>query len=90
MRIIRMRILVVAAFVAGLALAATLFTRRAESQVFDEGAIVKLYSGDKVVASWKAIAMGHADGDAFVFYVGSSTSPTEVRIQGTYSVERLP
>lgn len=62
----------------------------ATGQSYDKGAVVKLYSGNRLVATWTAVSMGHADGNTFVFNVGSTTSPAEVRICGTYTVERIP
>lgn len=49
--------------------------------------IVKLYSGDKVVATWEAIDFGQVDGQVLVFSVGNDLSPRRVRISGTYSIE---
>ena len=50
---------------------------------------VKLYSGDKTVATWMALDWGHADGQTLVFTVGDRNSPTRVRINGTFSVEEF-
>lgn len=47
--------------------------------------VVKLYSGDKLVASWEKAAPGHAEGNTYVFRYG--VFEREVRINGTYSVE---
>jgi hypothetical protein len=66
-----------------------LFPGRAQ-QHFDKVAIVKLYSGDRLVATWDATSVGHVEGNTFVFTVGTPPRPTEVRISGTYSVETIP
>jgi hypothetical protein len=50
---------------------------------------VKLYSGDKVIASWDARELGRVDGESLTFSVGSDLNPRYVRISGTYSVEEF-
>jgi hypothetical protein len=47
--------------------------------------VVKLYSGDKLVATWENALPGSVVGNAYVFRHG--TFEREVRISGTYSVE---
>ncbi len=49
--------------------------------------IVKLYSGEKVVATWEAMDFGQVDGQILVFSVGNDLSPRRVRISGTWSIE---
>ncbi len=50
---------------------------------------VKLYSVDKVVATWEGLDWGTADGQTYVFTVGNRRNPTRVRINGTFSVEEF-
>ena len=78
------------AIVSSLVIGAFLLISKANSQAYDKGEIVKLYSGNNLVATWKAVSHGQTDGNTYVFKVGTNTSPVEVRISGTYSVERIP
>lgn len=48
---------------------------------------VKLYSGDRVVATWQALDWGKIDDQTFIFSVGDRKYPKRVRIVGTFSVE---
>ncbi|MHB1048478.1 MAG: hypothetical protein ACYC09_00205 [Bacteroidota bacterium] len=51
--------------------------------------IVKLYSGNTMVATWTALDWGSADGQTLVFTVGERHNPMRVRINGTYSIEEF-
>lgn len=53
-------------------------------------AIVKLYSGEKLVATWNATGSGRLEGNTFVFPVKIGTTQAKVRICGTYIVETVP
>jgi hypothetical protein len=68
----------------------SLFLSGTAQQEFDKKAVIKLYSGDKLVATWNATSVGQVDGNSYVFTVGTSPRPTQVRISGTYSVETVP
>jgi hypothetical protein len=76
-------LIVIVVFAVGIAAWST----NAPAQSVDRKAIVKLYSGDKVVGTWEAISLGSPDGESLVFTIGSSSFPKQVRISGTYSVE---
>lgn len=52
--------------------------------------VVRLYSGGQVVGEWQAVAPGRVEGDAYVFPVRKGVRDVDVRIRGTYSVERKP
>ena len=71
-------------------LASFLFLGGNTPQNFDKKAVVKLYSGDKLVATWDATSVGKVDGNTYVFTTDTPPRPTQVRISGTYSVETLP
>lgn len=73
-----------------LAVATLIFLPKASSQSYDKGEIIKLYSGNTLVSSWKAVTQGRMDGYTYVFNVGTKSSPIEVRVCGTFSVERVP
>jgi hypothetical protein len=62
-------------------------TARTRSQSLSKRYVIKLYSGDKVVATWEARDFGRVDGESLAFSVGSDIYPRQVRINGTYSVE---
>lgn len=64
-------------------------TTRTTSQSFTKRYIVKLYSGEKVIASWEAHEPGRVEGESLAFSTGSDLHPRQVRICGTYSVEEL-
>jgi hypothetical protein len=64
----------------------TSFPSRAQSPSFDT-AIVRLYSGGKVVGQWEAVGPGDVEGDTFVFPVRKGVQELEVRIRGTFSFE---
>lgn len=49
--------------------------------------VVKLYSGNTVVATWDALSFGQVEGETLVFTVGNDISPKKVRISGTWSIE---
>ena len=55
---------------------------------FDKLYTVKLYAGEKLVATWEAIGEGRHDGESFVFNTSSTIEPRMIRIHGTYSVEQ--
>jgi hypothetical protein len=46
---------------------------------------VKLYSGEKLVATWDNARNGRVDGNTYIFSMAPQDK--EVRISGTYSVE---
>jgi hypothetical protein len=63
------------------------FTTRSTSQSLSPKYIVKLYAGNKVVATWESIGPGQIDGQTLTFSTGSTIYPHQVRICGTYSIE---
>ena len=74
-----------------LAVAIVLFwISKAPAQNYDRRAIVKLYSGGQLVATWDATSIGHMDGNTLLFAIGTAPSSTQVRISGTFSVENVP
>jgi len=84
------RIVIASAALVLLGVIALIWVSNAPAQNIDRRAIVKLYSGGKLVSTWEATSVGHLDGNTFVFTVGSPPSPRQVRISGTYSFETIP
>jgi len=84
------RIIISVAVLALCGLLALIWSSKSPAQNMDRRAIVNLYSGGKVVATWEATSVGHLEGNTFVFTVGSPPNPKQVRISGTYSFETLP
>jgi len=60
-----------------------------KSQSLSSRYLVKLYSGDKVVATWEAKEIGKIEGQSLIFTSGSDLNPKMVRIQGSFSVEEM-
>lgn len=54
---------------------------------YNKRCVVKLYSGNSVVATWEALGFGQIEGQTLVFSVGNDISPKKVRISGTWSIE---
>jgi hypothetical protein len=74
--------------VAGLAI---ISYTKLSSRSFDKRYSIKLYAGDKVVATWNAKNIGTIEGTTLTFVVGSDmdVNTRQVRICGTYSVEEI-
>jgi uncharacterized membrane protein len=70
---------------------ATISYTKLSSRSFDKRYSVKLYAGDKVVATWDAKNIGTIEGTTLTFSVGSDMdiNARQVRICGTYSVEEI-
>ena len=51
-------------------------------------AVVTVYSEGKAVATYEAVDAGHADGNCYVFHVRKGVRDVEVRVCGTYTVEK--
>ncbi len=70
---------------------ATISYTRLSSRSFDKRYLIKLYAGDKVVATWNANNIGTIEGTTLTFIVGSDmdVNTRQVRICGTYSVEEI-
>ena len=51
--------------------------------------VIKLYSGNNVVATWEALDWGTFDGQSLTFNVGDRHTPKRVKITGTFSVEEF-
>jgi hypothetical protein len=54
---------------------------------YNKRCVVKLYSGNTVVATWDALGFGQVEGQTLIFTVGNDISPKKVRISGTWSIE---
>ncbi|VAW95392.1 hypothetical protein MNBD_GAMMA20-1516 [hydrothermal vent metagenome] len=52
-------------------------------------ALVTLYSEGKVVVTYEAVDAGHADGNCYIFHVRKGVRDVEVRVCGTYTVEKI-
>lgn len=90
MRVPLFKLTIIILGLTGVTVLSSLFLSGTAQQEFDKKAVVKLYSGDKLVATWNATSVGQVDGNSYVFTVGTSPRPTQVRISGTYSVETAP
>jgi hypothetical protein len=64
---------------------------RVMSQVNTNRYAVKMYSGEKVIATWTARDFGRIDGETLIFTIGGDFEPVirQVRISGTYTVEQI-
>ncbi|GEM_PF-2191265 len=49
---------------------------------------IKLYSNGKLVDKWEGVGKGQLENGTYTFRVGEGAFHTEVRINGTFSVER--
>lgn len=65
-------------------LAVSILPAKSSAQ-FPKETTVKLYCGDKLVASWENAREGRVEGNTYVFTMPPENK--EVRISGTYSVE---
>ena len=50
---------------------------------------VMLYSAGKVLGTWEAPDIGIVEGQSLTFSVGNEIFARQVRISGTYTVEKL-
>jgi hypothetical protein len=71
------------------AVSANLLRAKPNTSELEQKYIVKLYSGDKVVATYEAIGACRLDGYTLVFNVNSTLEQRTVRICGTSSVEQI-
>lgn len=77
-------------FLAGsiiLLVCAAVFSTATPPPQYSKRCVVKLYSGNTVVASWDALGFGQLEGETLVFTIGNDISPKKVRISGTWSIE---
>ncbi len=67
------------------------FYTKSSSQSISRYFIVKLYSGEKVIGTWRSIELGRIDGQTLTFTVKGDfdTEARQVRIQGNYTVEEF-
>jgi hypothetical protein len=66
---------------------AAVFSTATPTPQYSKRCVVKLYSGNTVVASWDALGFGQIEGETLVFTIGNDISPKKVRISGTWSIE---
>ncbi len=52
-------------------------------------ALVTVYSEGKAVATYEAVDAGHADGNGYVFHIRKGVRDVEIRVCGTYTVEKI-
>ncbi|HEB93471.1 MAG TPA: hypothetical protein ENI94_08390 [Gammaproteobacteria bacterium] len=52
-------------------------------------ALVTVYSEGKAVVTYEAIDAGRADGNCYVFHIRKGVRDVEVRVCGTYTVEKI-
>jgi len=52
-------------------------------------AFITVYSEGKAVVTYEAVDAGHADGNCYVFHVRKGVRDVEVRVCGTYTVEKI-
>lgn len=86
MRSMRIRIFVAGSAVIAI-LCGVLFLPAKSNAQFPKEITVKLYCGDKLVASWENAHEGRVEGNTYVFSMPPDNK--EVRISGTYSVEAI-
>jgi hypothetical protein len=67
----------------------TLLRAKSNTSELEQKYIVKLYAGDKVVATYQAIGACRVDGYTLVFNLNPTLEQKMVRICGTYSVEQI-
>jgi hypothetical protein len=80
-------VIIILFIVAGLAIFGINHSR---SQSQPKRYVIKLYSGDQLVATWESFDLGSVnDNNTLLFNVGDRKYPRRVRISGTYSVEEF-
>jgi hypothetical protein len=86
MRSKKIRLVALGFVITAISLAVLLLPARSSAQ-FPKETTVKLYAGEKLVATWENAHAGRVDGNTYVFTIPPENR--EVRISGTYSVEAI-
>ncbi len=85
MRSTKTRLLILAVILLAVLSILVVCPERSKAQYGGDETIVKLYSGNNLVATWDNANKGRVDGNTYVFTIRPENK--EVRISGTYSVE---